>query len=155
MLDKLPPEVWEEGKTFIDPAAGNGNMLIHVLYRKIAVYDHDPLEALQSIYGVDIMRDNIRECRIRLLKIVSLFESVNEDHLEAIFLNVVWLNRKKYPQGSLQYDFSFQKKYKQSDIDRWMDWITDCNLLDEAKLPVNCGPSSGGIIDMYADENEE
>jgi len=36
MLDKLPDTVWEDGKTFCDPACGDGNFLIQVLWRKIA-----------------------------------------------------------------------------------------------------------------------
>lgn len=44
MLDKLTeygPEIWEEGKTFIDPACGNGNFLIEVLKRKLDL-GHNP-----------------------------------------------------------------------------------------------------------------
>ncbi len=154
MLDKLPKSTWEEGKTFCDPACGNGNMLIHILYRKISVHDHAPLEALQSVYGVDIMRNNIRECRIRLLKIVSIFTNVTEDYLDAVFKNMVWLNKKRYPKGSLRYDFSFRFQHNQRDIDTWMNWIAG-SILNSAALPVLCGVSSGGIIDMFADENEE
>src|ERR1035437_9850576 len=69
MLAKLPKEVWHKGRTFCDPAIGNGNFAIWILILKIRK-GHDPLEALQTIYGCDIMRDNIRECRMRLLKVV-------------------------------------------------------------------------------------
>ena len=43
MLDKLAkygPESWKPGKTFLDPACGNGNMLVEVLKRKISL-GHD------------------------------------------------------------------------------------------------------------------
>lgn len=36
MLDKLPADAWEAGKTFFEPAAGDGNFVIAVLERKIA-----------------------------------------------------------------------------------------------------------------------
>ena len=61
MLSKLPKEVWEEGKTFVDPAGcGNGQFLMWVLIRKIAA-SHDPVEALKTLYGVDIVQENINE----------------------------------------------------------------------------------------------
>ena len=28
MLDKMPDEIWQEGKTFIDSSCGNGNILV-------------------------------------------------------------------------------------------------------------------------------
>ena len=62
MLNKLPEEVWEENKTFCDPAVGNGQFLVWILLRKIAK-GHKPAEALKTVYGADIMRDNIQECR--------------------------------------------------------------------------------------------
>jgi len=152
MLDKLPKEVWEEGKTFCDPACGNGNMLIHVLYRKIAIYDQDPFEALNSIYGVDIMRDNIRETRLRLLKVISLFYELTEDDVATILQNIVWVNSKKYPNGSLDYDFSFKNKTSQKDVDRWMNWIED-GVVDEVTLPVAEESSdSMGQPDIFEDE---
>lgn len=135
MLSKLPDEVWEEGKTFCDPACGNGNFLIHVLWRKMQ-RGHNPLEALRSVYGVDIMRDNIRECRLRLLKIISIFESITADHIKAVFKNIVFLNSKKYPKGSLQYDFSFKAKYNEKDIQSWLDKISK-GMLEEVNLPVS------------------
>src|ERR1035437_5515752 len=70
MLDKLTKEVWQEGKTYCDPACGNGNFLVEVLKRKLNNH-HNALQALQTIYGVDIMQDNIKECRLRLLKLIS------------------------------------------------------------------------------------
>ena len=70
MLDKLPPEVWTDPtKTFCDPAAGDGNFLVAILARKLA-QGHDPLQALSTIYGVELMADNVQECKERLLGIL-------------------------------------------------------------------------------------
>jgi type I restriction-modification system DNA methylase subunit len=145
MLDKLPLSIWEDGQTFCDPACGNGNMIIHVLYRKIAIYDHNPLEALKTIYGVDIMRDNIQETRLRLLKLVSLFEKITRKHIAAIFTNIVWVNPKKHPGGALDYDFSFRAKLKESEIDKWMQWIKD-GVFAEVSLPIS--DESFGVVEQ-------
>lgn len=79
MLDLLPPEMWavHPSPTFLEPSCGDGNFLIAILQRKLdrvatlrkssslpagntddAVLFH-VLEALASIYGVDISHENI------------------------------------------------------------------------------------------------
>jgi len=69
MLDKLPTDIFTTSeKTFIDPACGNGNFLVEILQRKIDG-GSTPTQALSTTYGIDIMMDNIVECRQRLLKI--------------------------------------------------------------------------------------
>src|ERR1035437_36100 len=123
MLAKLPPEVWRKNKTFLDQTCGNGNFLIWILLRKIRK-GHSPLDALKSVYGADIMRDNIQECRMRLLKVIELFTTVTEEHIQAVFQNIVWINQNKFPTGSLAYDFSFANKARKEDIERWMKYIS-------------------------------
>jgi hypothetical protein len=135
ILDEFSPKMWEEGRTFIDPACGNGNFLVEVLQRKLKL-GHNPLEALKTIYGVDIMRDNIRECRLRLLKVVSLFTPITLEHIAVAFQNIVFLNKVKYPTGSLEYDFSFSKGAKMEDVQEWMDKIGKGEL-DSIDLPVS------------------
>lgn len=135
MLNKLPKEVWKKGKTFIDPACGNGNFLVAVLWRKIE-RGHNPLHALQTIYGVDIMRDNIQECRLRLLKLTSVHESITEEHIKAVFTNIVYVDIEKHEGGALDYDYAFRgKNVKKANIDRWMSWIEN-GKLNEVDLPV-------------------
>lgn len=159
ILDKLSeygPEVWEEGKTFCDPSCGNGQFLIWVLFRKLAK-GHEPLAALKTIYGVDIMKDNIRECRLRLLKAISLWEPIQEEHIKAVFKNIVWINSKKYPGGALDYDFSFPNKVKMADVDSWMVNIYCEDILDDVKLPVSGTEfmTKTGYIDLFADSEDD
>lgn len=67
MLDRLPPESWTPEKTFLEPSCGTGNFLVEILRRKLNA-GHHPFEALSTIYGVDIMKDNVVESRKRLLQ---------------------------------------------------------------------------------------
>ena len=98
MLDKLPKEVWEEGKTFCDPACGNGNFLIEVLARKIKRGHRNPL---QTIYGVELMADNVEECKYRLLNILKENKiKVTKKHRETLDKNIVCHN-------ALTYHFQF------------------------------------------------
>lgn len=67
VLDKLDPSLFKDpSKTFIDPACGDGQFLGEVLIRKME-NDIDFEQALATIYGVDLMQDNVNLCRERLL----------------------------------------------------------------------------------------
>lgn len=71
MLDKLPKEVWEDStKTFIDPAAGEGAFLIEILKRKLDL-NHPPLQAISTLFAVELMQDNTEEMKSRLLNILK------------------------------------------------------------------------------------
>ena len=54
------------GKTVIDPACGDGQFLIVALGVKMYHFGMSREEALNDIYGVDIMRDNVDLCKRRL-----------------------------------------------------------------------------------------
>lgn len=78
MLDLVKAETERIDSRFLEPACGNGNFLVRILERKLAVvtrlyaassaqWELNALIALSSIYGIDILEDNVRECRERLL----------------------------------------------------------------------------------------
>jgi len=122
MLSKLPKEVWAEGKTFCDPACGTGNFLIAILWKKIE-QGHNITECIKTLFGADIMKDNILECRLRLLKIISLYEEVTEEHVKSVLTNIAWINQETQPKGSLDYDFSFLPNYKEKDVKIWLTFF--------------------------------
>lgn len=67
ILDKLDPALFSDPtKTFLDPSCGDGQFLGEVLIRKLE-NGIDFETALGSIYGVDLMQDNVELCRERLL----------------------------------------------------------------------------------------
>ncbi len=80
MLDLVKQETERIDSRFLEPACGNGNFLAAILRRKLAVvkrryrkspadYEKNSVLAVSSIYGVDILEDNARECRERLYRI--------------------------------------------------------------------------------------
>lgn len=82
MLDMIKQETERIESRFLEPACGDDNFLAEVLRRKLAVvksfYRRSPVEymryafvAVASIYGVDLLEDNARDCRKRLLGIVK------------------------------------------------------------------------------------
>ena len=67
ILDHLDPCLFQDpAKTFLDPSCGDGQFLGEVLIRKLengSTFE----QALHTIYGVDLMQDNVDLCRERLL----------------------------------------------------------------------------------------
>lgn len=77
MLDLVKDETENVDSTFLEPACGDGNFLDEVLRRKLAVcrrrYGRSPADyekfsflACTTLYGIDIMADNVARCRERL-----------------------------------------------------------------------------------------
>ena len=67
ILGRLDPCLFQDpSKTFLDPTCGDGQFLGEVLIRKIE-NGHTFEQALATIYGVDLMQDNVDLCRERLL----------------------------------------------------------------------------------------
>ena len=87
MLVKLPQEVFlDPSKTFCDNSAGNGNFLYAVLEIKLA-HGHDPLQALSTTYGVELMEDNVEEMKERLLELIP--ENLHTKAIPIIDHNIV------------------------------------------------------------------
>lgn len=67
IINGMDPELFEdESKTFLDPSVGDGQILVSVFYRKLQ-NGIEFEQALSTLYGVDLMQDNVDLCRERLL----------------------------------------------------------------------------------------
>ena len=82
MLDLVKGESERIDSRFLEPACGSGNFLKVVLLRTLATVqarygkseferNHYALFALMCIYGIELLADNIRECRESLLSIFT------------------------------------------------------------------------------------
>jgi len=80
MLDLVRQETERIESRFLEPACGNGNFLAEILERKLRVvesrygksqldYERNAVLAITSIYGIDILEDNVVACRKRLFGI--------------------------------------------------------------------------------------
>ena len=80
MLDLVKQETERIDSRFLEPACGDGNFLAEILRRKLAVvkrmygknsmdYEKYAIIAATSIYGVDILQDNVEACRNRMFDI--------------------------------------------------------------------------------------
>ncbi|OQA29693.1 MAG: hypothetical protein BWY59_00133 [Verrucomicrobia bacterium ADurb.Bin345] len=75
MLDLVKNETERIDSRFLEPACGSGNFLVQILRRKLAAVDlkrrHYALLALMCVYGVELLPDNIAECRANLLELFA------------------------------------------------------------------------------------
>ena len=107
MLDKLDQDIFiNKDKTFLDPACGDGQFLSEVFIRKI----ENGIEfetALSTIYGVDLMEDNVELCRERLL-------CGREDLRHIVEQNIVCADGLRYHyrfDGSPPYDETKEEEF--------------------------------------------
>ena len=89
MLDLVKGETERIDSRFLEPACGSGNFLVHVLQRKLAVVElkfgksefekqHYALLALMCAYGIELLPDNIVECRANMLEVLADYLKIDE-----------------------------------------------------------------------------
>ena len=89
MLDLVKGETERIDSRFLEPACGSGNFLVQILRRKLAAVElkygksefekrHFALHGLMCIYGVELLPDNIAECRDNLLEIFAEYLRLDE-----------------------------------------------------------------------------
>jgi len=92
MLDLVKDETQRIDSRFLEPACGSGNFLIKILQRKLDAVNekygqsdfenrHYSLLAVMSIYGIELLPDNIAECRENVLEILSNHLNIDDDDL--------------------------------------------------------------------------
>jgi len=111
MLDLVKQETERIDSRFLEPACGTGNFLTEILERKLQVvekkYRKSQLEfernlvlAVSSIYGIDILEDNVIDCRKRLFEIANnkystLFKKNTKNEVRRVIKfilekNIIW-----------------------------------------------------------------
>src|SRR5438034_2329944 len=94
MLDLVKDETERIDSRFLESACGSGNFLVQVLRRKLAAVEikygksdferrHYALLALMCLYGIELLPDNIAECRANLLEIFA--EYLNLDQWDDLY----------------------------------------------------------------------
>ena len=91
MLDLVKDETERIDSRFLEPACGSGNFLMQILRRKLAAVElkygksnfereHYALLALMCIYGIELLADNIAECRANVLQIFAEYLRLEESY---------------------------------------------------------------------------
>ena len=101
MLDLVKDETLRIESRFLEPACGDGNFLIQILKRKLEIveknyrtsqreYEFYAVLAVCSIYGIELLEDNAKACRKRLLSYFILqYEQVFPKQLNPDCIAVV------------------------------------------------------------------
>lgn len=90
MLDMAKGEADRIESRFLEPACGSGNFLVRILQRKLAAVEmkfgksnfekrHYALLAVMSTYGIELLQDNIDECRANMLEILAEYLALDRN----------------------------------------------------------------------------
>jgi hypothetical protein len=91
MLGLVKGETERIDSRFLEPACGSGNFLVPVLKRKLAAVAakfgksdferrHYALLAVMCSYGIELLADNIVECRANMLEVFADYLNLDETH---------------------------------------------------------------------------
>ena len=174
MLDLVKNETDRIESRFLEPACGNGNFLVEIINRKMKrverqfkrnfiEYEKNAFLALTSVYGIDILEDNVRECRRRLFEIwnekyiavckKNLSVEVEEAVKFILHKNVLCgnaltlLDSSNNPIVFSQWDFIIGTKIKRRDYT--LDALVNATIPD---IDENTGMTS--LADFSGDNNK-
>lgn len=130
MCDLVADECLRIDSRFLEPACGDGNFLAEILGRKLDVvsarykkspydWERNALLALGSIYGVELLMDNVLTCRERLFKL--------------------WDER---------YKKAVKKKEQNDDVRESAKYILSLNIICGNALSLHCVDDGGQDIDV-------
>lgn len=118
ILDQFPLDAWLPEKNWLEPTCGNGQFVIAVLRRKLAtnllVMKPFPalLTALNTTFGLDIMRDNIVDCHRRIMDEIVVphwkkhIVSTSTQEIQQLQFMCVVHNNIRHTKDSLKEDFA-------------------------------------------------
>jgi hypothetical protein len=100
MLDLVKEESERIDARFLEPACGTGNFIVQIVRRKLAAVHarygrqdferrHFSLLAIMSVYGVELLEDNIQECRASVLEVLTEYlrlDATDELYVAAAFV---------------------------------------------------------------------
>lgn len=132
MIDLVKQESTRIDSRFLEPACGSGNFLIEVLDRRLEVlknkfknsqieYERNSLVAVASLYGIDILEDNIQECRTRIFdKINNAYTKLFSEKCNNIFReNLEFVIRKNLIHGDALTLMSVEKPNEPLIFSEW------------------------------------
>ena len=111
MLDLVKDESERIDSRFLEPACGDGNFLIEILRRKMntvatrysrntSEFQKYTLQAVSSVYGIELLPDNAEQCRNRLFEyIVETFPETSQKTYDGFHKNLRYLLNRNIVQG--------------------------------------------------------
>lgn len=90
MMDMVEDQtIWSNPeKTFLDPTCGDGNIIVAMLTRRLNS-GVSPRDAVSTMYGVELMQDNVDKCKERIRVLLGSEESPCHDYDDILDENIV------------------------------------------------------------------
>lgn len=103
MIDLVNKEVENTNSKVFEPACGVGNFLIEILSRKLDIINQQHFEnptdferniflSVSNLYGIDILLDNVEECKVRLFNLFMSNYILSFDH----YINQKFIDTVRY-----------------------------------------------------------
>lgn len=131
MLAKLPKDAFVNfDMSIMDNSCGIGNFIVEVLRRRLANCKlvEDAIEAVKNIYGIELMADNVEECRNRLYStFIEAFPHIDDNDIfivRSIIKNrILWYDSLKFdysrwPKLDISLDNIYEVSFEESPSER-------------------------------------
>ena len=100
LLSNVSEETFKDfSKTFLDTSCGTGNILLGIFSIRLGYCNNvdDAINALKTLYGVELMADNVRKARENLYsKIVSCYPQIKHNSLLDFKVRAIIRNRVQW-----------------------------------------------------------
>ena len=177
MLDLVKQETERIDSRFLEPACGTGNFLAEILRRKLAVVSRQyqrqvaqvqlqSVIAVSSIYGIDILMDNVEECRQRLLEILcewylhALSGEEAPDELRQVWhylleRNILWGDALTLCKPVSEKATIIEKRDAEPITFSEWSFIRDMVMRKDYHLAALMQAQSQGVPDLFSDLGDE
>lgn len=168
MLDLVKNETERIDSNFLEPACGKGAFLTEILNRKLNIlekkysknkdlYKFNLLIVVSSLYGIDILEDNVLDCRENLLNITkNKYKEIFKENLENNYLDTIKFILKKNiifgdaltllrVDGSKEPIVFSQWSFFKNDMVKRRDFVYSSLIEDESKKNNIFSPTIDGV----------
>jgi hypothetical protein len=111
MCDKIDEQDWADPqKTFCEPCFGNGQFVVYIIWNRLQ-HGIDWRTALETLYGVELMQDNVYETHGRIIK---LFDALGIDYDEDVAMDIML--RNLVCSDFFEWNFNEWRKYTPEEL---------------------------------------
>lgn len=111
MCDKISEEDWSDpSKTFLEPCMGSGNFILMIIYNRI-IHGIDWQTAIETLYGVELMQDNVQECKDR---VITLLKEMNIAFSEQTAIDI--MNHNFVCHDFFTWNFEEWREYTEEEL---------------------------------------
>jgi len=84
MCDKISKKKWEDPDSeWLEPCFGNGAFIVEIIRRRIQDYNIPWRKTLETLYGTELMKDNVNETYDRVIKLLKAMDVPRFDEKKA------------------------------------------------------------------------